>query len=103
MSRQLKRQIGRANGGRGAIAPPARPTPARSVTKAARSPQQRLNRILLIGGTALAVGAVGLAVYTRPFNPQMLALNLAAIGLGLLMGKGIGSFMFRRVLPGPNK
>jgi hypothetical protein len=46
---------------------------------------------------------VGLAVYTRPFNPQMLALNLAAIGLGLLMGKGIGSFMFRRVLPGPNK
>jgi len=40
-----------------------------------------------------------LAVVTRPFDPIALGINLAAIGLGLLMGKGIGRFMFRRVLP----
>jgi nucleoside-diphosphate-sugar epimerase len=60
---------------------------------------QRLNRILLIGGAGLAGGAVLLALLTRPFNPQLLGVNLLAIGLGLLMGKGIGMFMFRRVLP----
>jgi hypothetical protein len=60
---------------------------------------QRLNRILLIGGGGLAVGAVLLAVSTKPFNPGNLGINLLAIGLGLLMGKGIGMFMFRRVLP----
>jgi hypothetical protein len=96
MSRQLKRQIGRAKDGRGFKASPVR----RPQT---RSREERLNRILLIGGSALAVGAVALAVVTRPFNPGALAVNLAAIGLGLLMGKGIGMFMFRRVLPAPNK
>jgi hypothetical protein len=30
---------------------------------------------------------------------MLLGLNLGAIGLGLLMGKGIGRFMFRRILP----
>jgi hypothetical protein len=60
---------------------------------------QRLNRILLIGGGGLAVGAVLLALLTRPFQPKLLAINLAAIGLGLLMGKGLGMFMFRRMLP----
>ncbi|HEY4844202.1 MAG TPA: hypothetical protein VII89_00780 [Candidatus Dormibacteraeota bacterium] len=60
---------------------------------------QRLNRILLIGGSGLAVGAVLLALLTPPFNAGRLGLNLLAIGLGLLMGKGLGQFMFRRVLP----
>ncbi len=60
---------------------------------------QRLNRILLIGGGGLATGAVLVAVLTPPFNPIRLAFNLVAIGLGLLMGKGIGMFFFRRVLP----
>jgi hypothetical protein len=45
------------------------------------------------------LGAVLLALVQRPFNPVILGTNLAAIGLGLLMGKGIGMFMFRRVLP----
>ena len=92
MSRQLKRQIGRAQNGRGANAPPVRPAPT-------RSREERLNRILLIGGGGLAVGAVLLAVLTKPFDPMHLGINLVAIGLGLLMGKGIGKFMFRRVLP----
>jgi hypothetical protein len=91
VSRRLKRQIGKAPGGRG-IEPSPRP-------RAARTPLQRLNRILLIGGGGLAIGAVLLAVVTRPFDPIALGINLAAIGLGLLMGKGIGRFMFRRVLP----
>jgi hypothetical protein len=60
---------------------------------------QRLNRILLIGGGGLAAGALLLALLTKPFNPQLLGIDLLAIGLGLLMGKGIGMFMFRRVLP----
>jgi hypothetical protein len=60
---------------------------------------QRLNRILLIGGGGLAAGAVLLALLTRPFNPMALGINLVAIGLGLLMGKGLGMFLFRRVLP----
>lgn len=101
MARQLKRQIGRANGGWGATAPSARPARTRSFAKLRRSPQQRLNRILLIGGGGLAAGAVLLALLTRPFNPAALGINLLAIGLGLLMGKGIGMFMFRRVLPTP--
>jgi hypothetical protein len=92
VSRRLKRQLGKAPGGRG-IEPSPRP---RAV---ARTPLQRLNRILLIGGGGLAVGAVLLALLTKPFNPQLLGINLAAIGLGLLMGKGLGMFMFRRVLP----
>ncbi len=92
MSRRLKRQLGKATGGRG-IEPSPRP---RAV---ARTPVQRLNRILLIGGGGLAAGAVLLALFTRPFKPVDLGINLLAIGLGLLMGKGIGMFMFRRVLP----
>jgi hypothetical protein len=92
VSRRLKRQIGKAPGG-GGIEPSPRP---RAV---ARTPLQRLNRILLIGGGGLAFGAVLLALLTPPFDPMRLGFNLAAIGLGLLMGKGIGRFMFRRVLP----
>ena len=91
MSRRLNRQLGKAPGGRG-IEPSPRP-------RAARTPVQRLNRILLIGGGGLAFGAVLLALLTPPFKPMLLGLNLGAIGLGLLMGKGIGRFMFRRVLP----
>jgi len=91
VSRRLKRQLGKAPGGRG-IEPSPRP-------RAARTPVQRLNRILLIGGSGLAVGAVLLALLTPPFNAGRLGLNLLAIGLGLLMGKGLGQFMFRRVLP----
>jgi hypothetical protein len=92
VSKRLSRQLGKAPGGRG-NQPSPRP---RAV---ARTPVQRLNRILLIGGGGLAFGAVLLALVQRPFNPVMLGTNLAAIGLGLLMGKGIGMFMFRRVLP----
>ena len=92
MSRRLKRQLGKAPGGRG-IDPSPRP---RAV---AHTPLQRLNRILLIGGGGLAAGAVLLALLTPPFKPVLLGINLAAIGLGLLMGKGLGMFMFRRVLP----
>ena len=91
MSRRLKRQLGKAPGGRG-IEPSPRP-------RAARTPLQRLNRILLIGGGGLAAGAVLLALLTPPFKPVNLGINLAAIALGLLMGKGLGRFMFRRVLP----
>jgi hypothetical protein len=92
VSRRLKRQIGKAPGGRG-VEPSPRP---RAVV---RTPLQRLNRILLIGGGGLAFGAVLLALVSRPFKPTVLGINLAAIGLGLLMGKGLGMFMFRRVLP----
>ena len=55
-----------------------------------------------MGGGGLAAGAVLLALLTRPFQPKLLAINLAAIGLGLLMGKGLGMFMFRRMLPTPS-
>jgi len=89
VSRRLKRQLGKAPGGRG-IEPSPRP-------RAPRTPLQRLNRILLIGGGGLAGGAVLLALVTKDL--MGLGINLAAIGLGLLMGKGIGRFMFRRILP----
>ena len=58
-----------------------------------------MNRYLLIGGGFLALGAVFIALITHPFDPVKLVINLLAIGLGLLMGKGFGRFMFRRVLP----
>jgi hypothetical protein len=92
LTRRLTRQLGKAPGGRGIQASPRPGT-------LARTPLQRLNRILLIGGGGLATGAVLLALVTPPFNPRLLGINLAAIGLGLLMGKGIGMFVFRRVLP----
>jgi hypothetical protein len=92
VSRRLKRQLGKAPGGRGSNPPPG----PRAV---ARTPEQRLNRYLLIGGSFLAFGAVVIAFSTRPFNPLLLVINLVAIGLGLLMGKGFGRFIFRRVLP----
>jgi hypothetical protein len=93
-SRQLKRQLKRANGGRGPTTPSARPPRT-------RSREERLNRILLIGGGGLAIGAVLVALIGRRFDS--LIINLVAIGLGLLMGKGIGRFMFRRVLPTADK
>jgi len=65
----------------------------------ARTPEQRMNRYLLIGGGFLALGAVLIALVTKPFDPRQLGIDLLAIGLGLLMGKGLGRFMFRRVLP----
>jgi len=92
VSRQLKRQIGRAQGERG-----AKPSPARRARP--RSREERLNRILLIGGGGLAIGAVILAVLAPRFDGGLLAINLAAIAVGLLMGKVIGKFIFRRVLP----
>lgn len=94
MSRRLKRQLGKAQGGRGAIASPTRRT---------RTPEERLNRILLIGGGLLVLSALVLAIMTPPFDVTRLAVNLGAIGLGLLMGKGFGKFVFRRVLPTTNK
>lgn len=51
----------------------------------------------------LALGAVALAVFTRPFDPMALGINLGAIALGLLMGTGVGTFMFRRILPSTHK
>jgi hypothetical protein len=59
-----------------------------------------MNRYLLIGGGLLAFGAVLIALVSKPFSLATLGINLLAIGLGLLMGKGIGRFMFRRILPG---
>ena len=90
MSRRLKRQLGTAQGGRGAKAAPAR---------RARTPEERINRILLIGGSGLALGAVTIALLAPHFDPMGLGVNLAAIAAGLLMGKGIGRFFFRRVSP----
>jgi hypothetical protein len=92
VSRRLKRQLGKAPGGRGVTPPPG----PRAV---ARTPEQRMNRYLLIGGGFLALGAVLIALVAKPFDPVGLGVNLLAIGLGLLMGKGFGRFMFRRVLP----
>jgi hypothetical protein len=91
VSRAAKRQLSRSNGGRGSKTSPAR-------APRAQTPQRRLNRLLIIGGSALAVGAVVLAFLSRHFDPMALTINLAAIGLGLLMGKGIGRFIFRRGL-----
>jgi len=54
---------------------------------------------LLIGGGGLAIGAVLLAVLAPRFDAGALAINLVAIAIGLLMGKGIGMFFFRRVYP----
>jgi hypothetical protein len=62
-----------------------------------------MNRYLLIGGAVLALGAVLIALVNHPFDPGTLGIDLLAIGLGLLMGKGIGRFMFRRVLPAADK
>lgn len=92
MSRRLKRQLGKAPGGRG-----SNPSPGPRAVP--RTLEQRLNRYLLVGGSLLALGALLIALTARPFNPGGLLINLLAIGLGLLMGKGIGRFMFRRVLP----
>ena len=80
----------RAQVGRGGNASPA---------QRQRTPQQRLNRILLIGGGLLALTAIVISLMAPHFDPTVLGVNLAAIGLGLLMGKGIGRFLFRRVLP----
>jgi hypothetical protein len=55
--------------------------------------------MLLTVGGGLAIGAVVLALLAKPFNPLSLGVNLAAIAVGLLMGKVIGLFIFRRVLP----
>jgi hypothetical protein len=96
MSRQLKRQIGRAKDERGFKASPVRRPQTRSRV-------ERLNRILLIGGAGLAIGAVMLAVLAPRFDGAALAINLAAIALGLLMGKGIGMFFFRRAYPTTGK
>ena len=52
-------------------------------------------------GTNLVFGAILLAVLTRRFDA--LAINLAAIAIGLVMGKGIGMFIFRRTLPTGHK
>lgn len=90
MSRRLKRQLGKAQGGRGVKASPAPRT---------RTPEQRINRILLIGGGGLAVGAVTISLLAPHFDPMELGIKLAAIAAGLLMGKGIGRFVFRRVSP----
>ncbi len=68
-----------------------------------RSREERLNRILLIGGSGLAIGAVLVALLARRFDAGSLISNLVAIALGLLMGKGIGRFIFRRDLPTTNK
>jgi uncharacterized protein YjeT (DUF2065 family) len=96
MARRLRRQSAKAPGGRGLSPSPGR----RAVTA---TPEQRLNRLLLLGGSALALGAVLVAVLAPRFKPIWLGINLGAIGLGLLMGKGIGRFIFRRVLPTPGK
>jgi ribose/xylose/arabinose/galactoside ABC-type transport system permease subunit len=55
--------------------------------------------MLLRVGAGLAIGAVVLALLAPRFNPVSLAINLAAIAVGLLMGKVVGLFLFRRVLP----
>jgi len=92
MSRQLKRQIGRGRRGASRNGSPSRP-------RVPRTPNQRLNRVLLIGGSLMALGAVVISLLAPHFSPVFLATNLGAIGLGLLMGKGFGRFLFRRILP----
>ncbi|HVH65582.1 MAG TPA: hypothetical protein VM674_06055 [Candidatus Acidoferrum sp.] len=56
-----------------------------------------MNRMLLLGGGALALGAVVIAVVSPHFEPVRLGVNLGAIALGLLMGKGIARFLFGRI------
>ncbi len=62
-----------------------------------------MNRMLLVGGAGLAFGAVVLGLAAPHFNPVGLGINLAAIALGLLTGKVIGLFIFRRILPTASK
>jgi hypothetical protein len=62
-----------------------------------------MNRILLIGGAGLGIGAVVLALMAPHFNPVLLGFNLGAILTGLLMGKVIGRFIFRRTSPTAGK
>ena len=62
-----------------------------------------MNRWLLIGGAGLALGAVVLALMAPHFNPVLLGINLGAILTGLLMGKVIGRFIFRRISPTAGK
>ncbi len=52
-----------------------------------------------MGGAGFTIGAVVLALRAPRFDPVVLGINLVAIVLGLLMGKVIGTFVFRRVLP----
>ena len=97
MSRRLKRQIIRAQAGRGVS-----PSPTRRPR--VRSPQEeRLNRWLLIGGAGFTIGAVVLALRAPRFEPVVLGINLVAIVLGLLMGRVIGRFVFRHILPASGK
>ena len=62
-----------------------------------------MNRMLLFGGAGLGLGAVALALISPHFNPGSLAINLGAIAIGLLMGKFIGRFIFRRLSPTAGK
>jgi hypothetical protein len=62
-----------------------------------------MNRILLIGGSLLALGAVVVSLMAPRFDPFQLGTNLFAILLGLLMGRVIGRLLFRRILPAANK
>lgn len=57
----------------------------------------------MIGGGLLALTAIVISLMAPRFDRMVLGVNLAAIALGLLMGKGIGRFLFRRVLPATNK
>ena len=77
----------------------AKPTRVLHISDIHMTPNQRLNRVLLIAGSVMALGAVVISLLAPHFNPLFLATNLGAIGLGLLMGKGFGRFMFRRILP----
>jgi hypothetical protein len=56
--------------------------------------------MLLLGGSALSLGALLLALLSPPFNLVRLAINLALIVVGLLMGKAIGTVLFRGVAAG---
>jgi hypothetical protein len=56
--------------------------------------------MLLLGGGALSLGAVVLALLSPPFDVVRLGINLALIIVGLLMGKAIGSVLFRGAAAG---
>ncbi len=96
MSRRRKQPVGKARVGRG-----VKPSP--TVGGRHRSPEERLNRILRLGGGGLAAGAIVIALMAPRFNPLGLMINLAAIALGLLMGKGLGRLIYRRGLPAADK